>query len=135
MNSVARVIPKDPSDGFLRIFFVHCFGNGFLFHNLVDDVEESSSASDRITLGYQADIAFGQNLLSLATEFERTQFKQRGAVNFGDPNQDLEIDTTSGIVDFQGRTGANVTYLLSARYDNHSDFDNALTGPAASRRP
>ena len=99
--------------------------------NLVDDQEDSSSASDRLTLGYQADIAFGRNLLSLAAEHERTQFEQRGAVNFGDPNQDQEMDTTSGIVDFQGRASDRFTYLLSARFDNHSDFDNALTGRAS----
>ncbi len=99
--------------------------------NLLDDVEDSSAASDRMTLGYQADITFGRNLLSLAAEHERTQFEQRGAVNFGDPNQDQELNTTSGIVDFQGRAGDRVTYLLSARLDNHSDFDNALTGRAS----
>ncbi|MDJ0794676.1 MAG: TonB-dependent receptor [Woeseiaceae bacterium] len=99
--------------------------------NLLDGVEDSSAASDRMTIGYQADITFGRNLLSLAAEHERTQFEQRGAVNFGDPNQDQELDTTSGIVDFQGRAGDHVTYLLSARLDNHSDFDNALTGRAS----
>ncbi|MDJ0749663.1 MAG: TonB-dependent receptor [Woeseiaceae bacterium] len=99
--------------------------------NLVDGLEGSSSASDRTTFGYQADIAFGRNRLSLAAEHERTQFEQRGAVNFGDPNQDQETDTTSAIVDFQGRAGDQVTYLLSARFDNHSDFDDALTGRAS----
>ena len=99
--------------------------------NLVDDLEDSSSAAERTTVVYQADIAFGRNLLSLAAEQERTQFEQRGAVNFGDPNQDQDIDTASGIVDFQGRASDRVTYLLSARFDNHSDFDNALTGRAS----
>ncbi len=99
--------------------------------NLLDDIEDSSAASDRMTLGYQANIRFGRNLLSLAAEHERTQFEQRGAVNFGDPNQDQEMDTTSGIVDFQGRAGDRLTYLLSARLDNHSDFDDAVTGRAS----
>ncbi len=99
--------------------------------NLLDGQQDSSSASDRLTFGYQADIALGRNLLSLAAEHERTQFEQRGAVNFADPNQDQELDTTSGIVDFQGRAGDRVTYLLSARIDNHSDFDDALTGRAS----
>ena len=100
--------------------------------DLVDDIENSSSASDRLTFGYQADIAFGQNVLSVAAEHERTRFEQRGPVGFGDPNQDQAIDTTSGIVDFQGRAGDRVTYLLSARLDNHSDFDNALAGRASA---
>ncbi|MDJ0712414.1 MAG: TonB-dependent receptor [Woeseiaceae bacterium] len=99
--------------------------------NLVDESEDSSSASDRITFGYQADIRLGQNLLSLAAEHERTAFEQRGAINFGDPNQDQEIDTTSGIIDFQGRAGERGTYLLSARFDDYSDFDSALTGRAS----
>ncbi len=110
-------------------FFARYFDSDH--RNLVDGLEDSSSAADRTSVGYQADIAVGRNLLSLAAEHERTQFEQRGAVSFADPNQNQETDTTSAIVDFQGRAGDRVTYLLSARFDNHSDFDDALTGRAS----
>ena len=99
--------------------------------DLVDGSQISSSASDRLSLAYQADIALGDNLLSLALEREATRFEQRGEVGFGDPNQDQEMDTTSVIADFQGRASEHLTYLLSVRTDNHSDFDDVLTGRAS----
>jgi vitamin B12 transporter len=96
--------------------------------NIVDGVEDSSSAADRTTLSYQADLGIGENLLSLALEHERTNFEQRGAVIWDDPNQDQEMDVTSAVVDFQVRAAENITWLLSARFDDYSDFDQALTG-------
>ncbi len=98
---------------------------------LTDGAEHASSASDRLTYAYQADIAVATNVLSLAIEHERTRFEQRGAVVFDDPNQDQEMDVTSAIADIQGRGGENFTWLLSARYDAHSDFEDALTGRAS----
>lgn len=100
-------------------------------HNLLDGTEDSSSASERRTFGYQADIAVGDNMLALALEHEETQFEQRGAVNFGDPNQDQRMDVTSAIADFQGRSFEDITWLLSARFDKNSDFDDIVTGRAS----
>ena len=99
--------------------------------NLLDGIEDSSSASERLTFGYQADIALGDNLLALALEHEDTQFEQRGAVGWGDPNQDQEMDVTSVIADFQGRSIEDITWLLSARLDKNSDFDDIVTGRAS----
>jgi vitamin B12 transporter len=96
--------------------------------NMVDGLEDSSSAADRTTLSYQADIGIAKNLLSFALEHERTSFEQRGAVIWDDPNQDQEMDVTSAVVDFQGQAAENMTWLLSARFDDYSDFDEALTG-------
>ncbi|MCH9693077.1 MAG: TonB-dependent receptor [Gammaproteobacteria bacterium] len=96
--------------------------------NLVDGSDDSSTSSERLTIGYQSDIRLGRQLLSLAVERESTKFEQRGAIVFGDPNQDQEIDVTSAIVDFQGRATERLSWLLSARLDNNSDFDNSLTG-------
>ena len=96
--------------------------------NLIDGVLDASTASDRRTIAYQADIQLDRNLLSLALEHERTGFQQRGQIVFGDPNQDQETQLNSAIVDFQGKSIARLTWLLGARYDDYSDFDNALTG-------
>ena len=96
--------------------------------NLVDGVEESSSASDRSTVSYQADIALGANILSLALEQEKTNFEQSGAINFGDPNQKQDMDVTSVIADYQGLSHKRLTWLLSARFDDNSDFDDAVNG-------
>lgn len=96
--------------------------------NLVDGVEDSSSASDRVNLAYQADIDIGRNLLSLALEHEKTNFEQRGAIVFGDPNQKQDMDVSSLIADYQGLSHARFTWLVSARFDKNSDFDDAITG-------
>jgi len=99
--------------------------------NLVDELEDSSTGSDRTTFAYQSDISFGENRLSLALEHEQTEFQQRGAIIFGDPNQDQEMDTTSVIADYQALSGDRFTWLLSARYDDNSDFDSIVTGRLA----
>jgi vitamin B12 transporter len=96
--------------------------------NLVDGVGDSSSASDRSTVAYQADIQLAANILSLALEHEKTSFEQSGAIIFGDPNQHQEMDVTSVIADYQGLSHERFTWLLSARFDNNSDFENAVSG-------
>jgi vitamin B12 transporter len=96
--------------------------------NLVDGVQDSSTESDRTTLSYQADFALDDNLLSLALEHEQTDFRQRGAVIFGDPNQDQDVSVSSAIADYQHHASDNLTVLLSLRYDDNSDFDSTVTG-------
>lgn len=96
--------------------------------NLVAGVRDSSSASDRSTVTYQADIKLATNILSLALEQEKTNFEQSGAIIFGDPNQKQEMDVTSVIADYQGLSHERLTWLLSARFDDNSDFDDAVSG-------
>ena len=100
--------------------------------DLTEGIEAASSGSDRLSLGYQADIRIRGNLLSLALEHEETSFEQRGDIVWGDPNQDQEMDVTSVVADFQGRATDKITYLLSARFDDNSDFDDVLTGRASA---
>lgn len=96
--------------------------------NLSDGNKDSTSEADRSSVAYQADIALGGDLLSLALEHERSRFRQRGAIGFGDPNQDQEMDVTSVIADYQGRSLDRLTWLLSARFDDNSDFEDAWSG-------
>jgi len=96
--------------------------------NLVAGVRDSSSASDRSTVTYQADIKLAANILSLALEREKTKFEQSGTIIFGDPNQKQEMDVTSVIADYQGLSHERLTWLLSARLDDNSDFDDAVSG-------
>jgi len=99
--------------------------------NLVDGVEDSSTEADRLTFSYQADISLNDSLLSLAIEREETDFRQRGAIGFGDPNQDQDMSVTSLIADYQLHVSDNVTWLLSLRHDDNSDFDSVVTGRAS----
>jgi vitamin B12 transporter len=97
--------------------------------NLLDGLQDSSTASDRRTFTYQADIRLGDNVLALALEREETGFEQRGITTaFGDPNQVQGITVSSAIAEFQGRPQDRLTWIVSARIDDNSDFDNAVNG-------
>lgn len=96
--------------------------------NLTGGIEDITALSDRLMLGYQADLRIGTDVLSIAVEREDTDFEQRGPVGFGDPNQVRDMTIDSAIVDYQGRIGDAVSWLASARYDDNSVFDDSLTG-------
>lgn len=96
--------------------------------NLTDGVQNSSSSSDRTTFAFQSDIDLGDNRLALAVEHEKTSFEQRGEIIFGDPNQNQEMDVSSLVAEYQGLSYERLSWLLSARYDDNSDFDNAVNG-------
>jgi vitamin B12 transporter len=96
--------------------------------NIVDGVEDVTALADRITYAYQADISLGDDVLSLALEQEDLDFEQRGPIVFGDPNQSQSMDVLSVVADYQARAGDNLTWLLSARFDDNSMFDDAVTG-------
>lgn len=99
--------------------------------NVIASAEESSSASERVSIALQSDIQLNENRLSLAMEHENTDFEQRGAVGFGDPNQDQSMRVTSAIAEYQHLNGDRLTWILSSRFDKHSDFENVLTGKAS----
>jgi vitamin B12 transporter len=102
--------------------------------DLTDGLETSSSESDRTTISYQTTMQLDVNVLTLAAEHERSTFTQRGElINLGmgvilDPNQDQSMTVNSAIADFQWNITDNITALSSARYDDFSDFDDAVTG-------
>ena len=96
--------------------------------NFVEQAYDSSTSSDRRTLAYQADIAVRAARLSLAVEHEQTRFAQQGAFVFDDPNQEQETEVTSAITDVHGRAGETLSWLFSLRFDDHSDFEDILTG-------
>ena len=96
--------------------------------NLTNAVEDANALSDRMTFAYQADISLGADVLSFALEHEETNFEQRGAVVFGDPNQTQEMDVTSVVADYRAHIGDSLTVLASARFDDNSKFDDAVTG-------
>ncbi|MEM7610656.1 MAG: TonB-dependent receptor [Pseudomonadota bacterium] len=96
--------------------------------SLVDGADDSSTASERVTITARSSFSLGDNVLALAIEHEATDFEQRGAVGFGDPNQDQSIDVTSVVADYQWLATEQLTVLLSGRFDSNSDFDDAANG-------
>ena len=100
--------------------------------NLVDNLPDSSTGSDRITIGLQTDIGFDDNELSLALERQDTGFEQRGTIAFGDPNQTQNIETASTVAEYRHLADERLSWILSARHDRYSDFNNALTGKVSA---
>ena len=65
---------------------------------------------------------------TFAIDHEKEEFTQRGTASFfGDPNQDLELDTTSLVGEYRITIAENLSLSGSIRHDNNSDFDNAMT--------
>ncbi|MEM8816136.1 MAG: TonB-dependent receptor [Pseudomonadota bacterium] len=96
--------------------------------NRVDGLEDSSTEADRLTVRLQSDLPLADNLLALAVEHEESDFSQRGAIGFGDPNQDQSMHVSSAIAEFQYLSVERMSVILTGRFDSYSDFDNALTG-------
>ena len=96
--------------------------------SLIDNIKDASTASERLTLAYQADIKFDKNVLSLGAEHGRSQYEQAGAIVFGDPNQSQKMDVSSLVTEYQGLSHDKLSWILSARFDDNSEFDNALNG-------
>ncbi|MDX1569010.1 MAG: TonB-dependent receptor [Xanthomonadales bacterium] len=92
-----------------------------------------SAAAERIGLRYQVTwVPVTDHLVTAAVDHERTDFAQRGTASpFGDPNQDQRMDQTGLVVDYVGQSGPRWDYNLSTRYDDHSDFEDAVTVRAA----
>ena len=93
--------------------------------NLAAGIATNTAESDRLTLSLQSDIQLDRDILSVAVEREDTDFEQ----SFLTEKQ--SIDVTSAVVDYQGLSSEQLSWFLSARYDDNSDFDDAWTGRAA----
>jgi vitamin B12 transporter len=63
-----------------------------------------------------------------AIERQEEDYKQRGPVDFGDPNRDESQDTNSAILEYRGALTETVSVLAGARHDDNSDFKDKTTG-------
>ena len=103
--------------------------------NFTSGVETSSTQGKRYEFDYQTNyfidtLAYGgtQHTLTFAIDYEKEDFTQRGQASaFGDPNQDLEMDSTGMIGEY--RIASDLDWLLSAgiRHDSNSDFQDDTT--------
>lgn len=63
-----------------------------------------------------------------AIERQEEDFKQRGPVDFGDPNRDESMDTDSLVFEYRGELTDTISVLAGARHDDNSEFDDKTTG-------
>ncbi|QJR80331.1 TonB-dependent receptor [Alteromonas pelagimontana] len=60
-------------------------------------------------------------------EYLQRLFEQRGATDYGDPNQDQHDTTVSAFGEAGSELTDDVFATFSARFDNNSEFDNAVS--------
>lgn len=97
--------------------------------NFADGLEDSSTSSTRYTATLQSDIALADDrALTFALEREETDFSQRGDISFGDPNQDQSMTMQSAMAEYRHTADNGLSWMLSGRYDDYSDFGDVLTG-------
>ncbi len=93
---------------------------------------ESSTAADTLEYRLRASLGLGaspeDHRLSFALDHRDVDFEQRGqASDFGDPNQDQSYDVTGYAAEYLGRPTDSLSWSLSVRQDDYSDFDDATT--------
>lgn len=85
----------------------------------------AESRAVRDIVKYQLNFRHATQHVSIIAEQENETFEQRGAASFfGDPNQDIDTDSTSVAGEYRYQ-GERFNVSLSARADNNSDFDDA----------
>jgi len=102
-------------------------------------VRTGATAGRRVHFGYQSEWQPGGgkgSRLTLAAEFERESFHQRGIpTDFGDPNQHQTIDQLAAIAEWSILLPASVRLVLSARHDDNSEYADSDDFRVATRIP
>lgn len=89
----------------------------------VDDI----TRGERDSLHLQTNYVSGVHTVSILLEHERDHYEQRGQASFfGDPNKDLDADTTSFAAEYRF-DGDLIDVSASLRRDSNSEFDDANT--------
>lgn len=95
--------------------------------NLTGQVTPDSTRGLRDKVMLQTDMPIGAQTVTVLLEHEREDYGQRGAATFfGDPNKDLVSRTNALAAEYRFNTD-RVDLSLSARQENNSEFDNALS--------
>lgn len=93
---------------------------------------ESATAAENLEFRLRASMGLGaspeNHRLSFALDRRDVDFKQRGQASaFGDPNQEQSYHVTGYAAEYLGRPTEPLSWSLSVRQDDYSDFDNATT--------
>lgn len=95
--------------------------------NTESGVDAGGTTGERIELNWTSFYAIKNWDFAGGVEYLQRLFDQRGPINFGDPNQKQHDNTYSVFAESNGQLTKSLTATLSARYDNNSEFDNALS--------
>jgi len=101
--------------------------------NIYDGEFNSSTAADTLEFRGKASALLegsggGQHRFTALLDYRDVDFSQRGiASDFGDPNQDQTQDVTGLAGEYVGQPIDKLTWTVSARHDDYSDFDDINT--------
>jgi len=103
-------------------------------HYRKDDNDNTESGADtggttgeRIELNWTGFYTMDNWDFAGGVEYLQRLFTQRGPIAFGDPNQKQHDNTYSVFAETNGQLTESLTATLSARFDNNSEFDNAVS--------
>lgn len=101
--------------------------------NIYDGAFNSSTAAGTLEFRGKASALLegpggGQHRFTAALDYRDLDFYQRGiATDFGDPNQDQSQDVMGLAGEYVGQPIDDLTWTVSARHDDYSDFDDIST--------
>ena len=95
--------------------------------NTTSGVDAGGTTGERLALNWTSFYNFDNWQVAGGAEYLQRLFEQRGPVVFGDPNQKQHDNTTSLFGEATGDLVDNVFATLSARFDNNSEFDDAVS--------
>jgi len=121
----------------------HAWSGSFSIHRMESDNNSfsngywtESSAAETLEFRLRGGMELGQkpgNLINFALEREQVDFAQRGAATpWGDPNQDQSYHTNGYALEYVGRPFEGLSWTMSARHDDYSDFEDASTWQLAA---
>lgn len=101
-----------------------------------DDNWTESSAAETLEFRLRGGVELGQDparQLNFALERQQVDFAQRGmATPWGDPNQDQSYHANGYALEYVGRPLEGLSWTMSARHDDYSDFEDASTWQLAA---
>lgn len=100
--------------------------------NIENGVPTTKSDIDKYGVYYQSDLQLGKyQSVSLAGDFEREDFRQRGQSLWGDPNQDQSMNNIGIAAEYRARDIGGLSFGLGLRHDANNRFRNVTTYRAA----
>ncbi len=96
-------------------------------NNTTSGIDAGGTVGERLEFNWTGFYTLENWQVAGGVEYLQRLFTQRGTVGFGDPNQKQHDNTYSAFTELSGSITDDVTTTLSARYDNNSEFDDALS--------
>lgn len=99
--------------------------------NVAGGRADGGTTGTRYQLTWLNRYAVAQWQLAGGLEYLARQFRQRGPLTFGDPNQRQQDHTTSVFAEVSRDLADDLTLTLSGRYDDNTEYDDAVSYRAA----